>query len=175
LRIEPTVHAALRGAAERVGLSLNEYCARRLAMPASDPGSPAARAVARAWEVVGDGLAGVAVFGSWARGDATRESDVDLLVVVDDSVQVARSLYTKWDQQPCDWEGHRVEALFTKLPREVSGAAGIWSEVAVDGIVLFDRDLALSLLLVDVRGLIAAGHLVRRRVHGQTYWVEMAA
>jgi len=38
LRISPGLHAALREAATAQGLSLNDYCARKLAAPASSSG-----------------------------------------------------------------------------------------------------------------------------------------
>ena len=49
LRIEPGLHEALRNAARASGLSLNDYCARRLAAPTngSEVGG-AAHAVRRA-------------------------------------------------------------------------------------------------------------------------------
>jgi hypothetical protein len=50
----------------------------------------------------------------------------------------------------------------------------MWAEVAIDGIVLFERGLRLTEHLVRVRRDIAAGRLVRRMVHGQPYWTEVA-
>ena len=44
------------------------------------------RLKARLAEAYGDRLAGVVLFGSYARGEATPESDVDLLVVLDGPV-----------------------------------------------------------------------------------------
>jgi len=46
--------------------------------------------------------------------------------------------------------------------------------VAVDGIVLFERELRISSALVRTRRDIAAGRLVRRIVHGQPYWTAAA-
>ena len=51
-----------------------------------------AEAVARAGEVVGGSLAGVVAFGSWARGELTDASDIDMLIVVDPDTPVRRAL-----------------------------------------------------------------------------------
>jgi hypothetical protein len=56
----------------------------------------------------------------------------------------------------------------------VARLSGLWAEAAVDGVVLYDRDLSVSRRLVEVRNRIVAGEIVRRRVHGQPYWVEAA-
>jgi len=52
--------------------------------------------------------------------------------------------------------------------------AGIWAEVALDGLVLFEQGLRLSTRLVQVRREIAAGRIVRRVAHGQPYWTGVA-
>ena len=43
----------------------------------------------------GDARCGVVVYGSWARGKATSESDVDVLVVLDASAALTRDIYRK--------------------------------------------------------------------------------
>lgn len=172
LRLDPRLHGTLRRAAAEAGLSLNEYCARALAGAQPGVSGPGWETVERAAATVEAGLAGVVVYGSWARGEAARESDVDVLIVVDRSVPVARSLYGKWDEEPVSWEGRRVEPHFVHLPPAGALPSGTWAEVAVDGIVLFDRDLKVSRYLVGLRRMIVEGALVRREAHGQPYWVE---
>lgn len=176
LRIDPGLHAALREAAAEAGISLNEYCSRKLAAPVGD-----LAAFQGAWETVGraaglfaDALVGVAVFGSWARGEESSGSDVDALVVVEARVEIARGLYRRWDEAPVSWDGHEVEPHFVHLPGPEDEATGLWAEVALDGLVLFERDLRLSAHLARVRRDIADGRVVRRTVHGQPYWVRAA-
>jgi predicted nucleotidyltransferase len=173
LRIEPGLHAALRQAAAAAGLSLNEYCGRKLASPGTVAG-PAARSVARAAEVAGDSLVGIVAFGSWARGTAGIESDVDLLIVLDRQLQITRQLYSAWDEEPLVWDGHPVEPHFVQMGDIDTRASGLWAEVAIDGVVLFERNLEISRRLVEVRRQIAAGRLVRHTVGGQGYWIEAA-
>jgi len=175
LRIDSGLHAALKVAAEAADMSLNEHCARKLAAPGANLGSPAATAVVeRAATLLGGGLVGVVVFGSWARDELAEGSDVDLLLVVEDGVTLTRELYRRWDESPVRWEERRVEPHFVHLPAGNDRVAGLWAEVAVDGIVLFERGLAVSRRLVALRRDIAAGRVVRRTVHGQPYWVEAA-
>jgi len=175
LRIDPGLHEALRKAARECDLSLNDYCARRLAAPAGGcHAGDAARAVARAASLFGDRLVGVAAFGSWVRGEAATTSDVDLLVILEDDVSLTRELYRRWDETPADWAGHPVEAHFVHLPAPDAVTGGVWAEAAIDGVVLFERRLAVSRRLAAVRRHILSGRLVRRVVHGQPYWAEVA-
>jgi len=176
LRIDPGLHGALREAARSAGVSLNEYCARKLATPtfAVDGLEFTIEAMRRAAMVIGESLIGLAAFGSWTREELHDESDIDLLVVVEDKVRLSRDLYLAWDEAPIRWNGHRVEPHFVHLPGSERSTLGLWAEVAVDGIILFTRDLTLPSRLARVRHDIAAGRIVRRVVHGQPYWTEAA-
>jgi predicted nucleotidyltransferase len=175
LRLPPALHSALQAAARAGGLSLNEYCVRRLAAGATglatDPG--AATLVAHASAIAADALVGVVLHGSWTRGEATAASDVDVLIVVDARISLGRALYHAWDEQPAAWQDRPVDASFAHLPHEpVTG--GLWPEIAVNGLVLFERNWEISAQLVRIRQAIADGRLVRRVAHGQPYWTTMA-
>jgi len=174
LRIDPGLHAALREAAKAAGTSLNEYCARKLSIPASVPAEPAIGVLTRAAAVVGDALLGVVAFGSWARREMGEGSDVDLLVIVEGGQEIDRGLYRSWDEAPLYWDGHLLEPHFVHLPDSGSRLSGLWAEVAVDGVVLFDRDMMVSKRLVEFRREIASGRIYRRHSHGQSYWVGVA-
>jgi len=171
LRLPPALHGALHAAAAAAGLSLNEYCVRRLATAgpgvAVDPS--AAALVQRASALAGPALVGVILYGSWARGAATAASDVDVLIVVDRTLPLTRDLYRRWDEAPVQWHGRLVDPHVVHPPRaQVVG--GVWAEAALDGVVLFERTWQLSASLGAIRRDIAAGRLVRRLVHGQPYW-----
>jgi predicted nucleotidyltransferase len=174
LRIDAGLHAALRAAARAAGVSLNDYCVRKLAVPSGDPSALRAPAdlIARAAAVVGEGLLGVVAYGSFVRGEAASTSDVDALIVVDASVSLTRALYRRWDEVPLTWNGRTVDPHFVHLPSADERSSGLWAEVAVDGIVLFERGLCVSEHLVRIRRDILHGRLVRRFVHGQPYWAE---
>ena len=172
LRLDPSIHAALRSAARAAGLSLNDYCARTLASPGGAVVAGAADVVRRAAALCGDRLVGVALYGSYVRSEAEVSSDVDVLVVVDRALRLTRALYRKWDEAPISWERRLVEPHFVHPLEAAAVPSGLWAEVAIDGIVLFERELRLSRTLVRVRHDILAGRLVRRVVHGQPYWAE---
>ena len=170
LRLPPALHAELRGAARRSGVSLNEYCVRALAAPGMDPAGPGAAIAARAVAHFGPDLVGVLLFGSWARGEATATSDIDALVVVEASRPITRALYHEWDRTALEHDGHPIEVHLVGMPT-LEGAPGtLWLEAALDGVVALDRDGRIARHLGRVRRDIAAGGRIRRRVHGQPYW-----
>ena len=173
LRMPPGMHAALRAAAGSAGLSLNEYCVRKLALPGPALDDRAQEIVMKTMAVVGAPLVGIIAFGSWARGEMSSRSDLDLLVVVEDDVEVTRDLYHKWDREAATWGPHPVELHFVHVPDAGARPSGLWAEVALDGVVLFERDLELSRRLVELRHRIVESGLVRRLAHGQPYWVEV--
>lgn len=176
LRINPRLHGALREAARAEEVSLNEYCARKLAAPMGALAShrDAAAAVSRAGALFGAGLIAVVAFGSWARGQMADGSDVDLLVVLEKEVDLTRDLYRRWDASPLHWEGRPVDVHFAHIPEPDRTVGGVWGEVALDGVIIFERDLRLSARLTLVRRDIAAGRIARRTAHGQPYWTEVA-
>jgi hypothetical protein len=135
-------------------------------------GDPGWQAVERATVVVGGALMGVAVYGSWARGEPMETSDVDVLVVLEASTPITRGLYRQWDREPVRWEGRSVEPHFVHLPPPGQWPTGTWAEVALDGIVLLDRNLVLSRRLVEFRRRVLDGSMKRKEIHGQPYWVR---
>jgi predicted nucleotidyltransferase len=172
LRLPAPLRDALQSAASPAGVSLNEYCVRRLASGGGLSAHADAPVIAtRAANVCGHSLVGVILYGSWARGTTHAGSDVDLLIVVDRPRGLTRALYRAWDARPVTWEGRPVDPHFVHLPAEGRVASGVWAEAALDGVVLFEADLRISMALGRVRHDIAAGRLLRRVASGQPYWV----
>jgi len=174
LRLDPALHARLRDTAGRLDISLNEYCSRILAAPGSRALVPAGEVIQRLHARFGRNLAGVVVYGSWARGELVSTSDVDLLVVLSPDVPIRRSLYREWDDDDPRWDGRVVEPHFVHLAGVGGEISGTWAEAAVEGIVLLDPELTISRRLMGIRRRIAEGEIVRRLVHGQPYWVQAA-
>ncbi len=170
LRMSPDLHDTLRSAARAAGLSLNEYCLRRL-LTGSVVHDDAAALVSRAAAVTGRRLVGLVLHGSWVRGNAASGSDVDALIVVDRHVSLSRSLYRAWDREPLTWGGRPLDPHFVHLPAAPT-VSGLWAEIATHGLIVFDRDGELGTCLARVRGAIADGRLRRRTAHGQPYWTE---
>ena len=173
LRIDPDLHETLREAAGVAGVSLNRYCARKLAAPTESTDPAATAVVGRAASVLGDSLLGVVAFGSWARGEEAANSDLDVLLVVGEEVSIARGLYRSWDDgSALAWDGHEVTPHFVHLPSGSEGVSGLWAEVALDGLVLFERELTVSRYLAHVRRRVLRGELSYRVAGGHTYWVH---
>jgi predicted nucleotidyltransferase len=168
----------LREAASEAGVSLNDYCARKLGVPVGDLSAlaGASAVVARAAKMFEGDLVAIVVYGSWSRGEAAAGSDLDVLIVIEPDVPITRALYREWDSLAAiTWEGHVVDPHFVHFPDEkVGGTTGSWAEAAIDGIVIFERGLRTSRRLARIRREILAGRLVRRVVHGQPYWSEVA-
>jgi len=170
LRLPPRLHARLAQSARKAGLSLNEHCMRSLARAEAQPESPVNDIVAAAIEQLGPGLVGAAIFGSYARGEAGPASDVDVLFVVSDDVEVTRSLYDPWDMQEFTIDGHRVEPHFARMRIEADRISGFWAEIAVDGVVIYDPELTLARELIRIRHAILGGLMVRRTAGGHSWW-----
>ena len=178
LRIPSDLHSRARRLAQEQGVSLNEYCRCAIeSYTGTVTSEPRAANRGGPWVdaarlVVGDDLEGVALFGSEARGEARESSDVDLLVVVADRLELSRKLYRGWDNR--SGMDRRVSPHFVHLPSSVLEAGSIWYETAMDGIILFERDRSISSFLQSIRRAIADGHVRRGYAHGHPYWVKEA-
>lgn len=176
LRLPSRLHGTISDEAASAGLSVNEYCVRRL-RAATGPltlHAGAQAVITRADEMFGDRLVGLILHGSFARQEARVSSDVDVLVVVESSVRLARSLYRAWDATPLTWDGRTVDGHFVHLPSDAAPAGSVWCEAAIEGIVLRDPDGRIDAALRRVRAAIAGGTFVRKRAHGHRYWTRVA-
>jgi len=181
LRVPSALHVRLKDDARMAGCSLNEYCAQILEAGTTGIrtcGLPMEESfirdlISHARKVLGDSLMGVVVYGSWARGEAGDSSDVDVMLIGDSGLRITRSLVARWDEQPMTYGQKLVEAHFVALADPAQSVSGLWAELAVDGIVVFERGFRVSRVLSRVRAEIAAGRLQRRSSHGQNYWVHV--
>jgi len=177
VRVGPPLHQRLSDEARALRLSLNEHCVRRLS----------GTAVAERLAGVGvdaafiDRLVGafpatplaVVLFGSVARGEAGTASDVDLLVVFDAEATITRSLYRRFDAAVDLSEfPHPPNPHLVSLPGATANCGGLWFEVALDGLVVWERGTAVSAFLRALRDRISSGALRRRTVYGHPYWVR---
>lgn len=176
LRLPGALHGLVQAGAQAAEVSVNEYCVRRLAAPGPTRAlaGPWLDIVTRADGLFGRRLVGVIAHGSWARGEATRDSDIDALVVLDAATPLVRATYRRWDDDPLSWDGRRVDVHFVHLPDGERPLSGLWYEAAVEGIVIHERAGALSAQLLRARQAIASGRVVRKIVQGQPYWTDAA-
>ena len=119
---------------------------------------------------LGDRLVSLALFGSRARGDAQESSDYDLFIV-------ARDLPAKlWDRQlflrkPLK-PFKESFSVIAKSPEEFEAALpSLYLDLAVDGIILFDRDDYIAAKFRRIRELIAQAGLRRERIDGELMWL----
>ena len=186
LRIPSSLHQQLKLEARSADMSLNRHCRALLSRRTRDSSAeeshisvthagrsrrtPLQNLTARVLETWGGDLEGLALFGSFARGRQTANSDIDLLVVLSKGVTLDRDVYSRW--QLHRFNGREVSPLFVQIPGERERIGGLWYEVSLDGIVLFDKNLRLNRFLSHVRDLIADGRVKRMVTHGHPYWVR---
>ena len=120
--------------------------------------------------IFGRSLMGVVLFGSAARGSMRVGSDIDLLIVLSPETTLDRDIYDKFPGASID--GHEVSPLFVSFPLPGQELRSVWLEAAVDGIVLFDDDLALTRLFSRIRTKIVEGKVRRCLAYGVPYWVN---
>ena len=168
LRLPASIHALVRGSADCAGLSVNEYCVRRLAAGGSalTLDGPWAALMSRAADAFGPALVGVVAHGSWIRGTAGPDSDIDALVVVERSTRLVRTMYDSWDASALVWQARDVDVHFVHLPDERKVPPALWCEAALEGIVVWECDGRLSRALLRVRHDVAAGRIVRKTAQG---------
>lgn len=90
----------------------------------------------------------VIVFGSFARGEADAESDVDVIVVrsreVDEDDRAWRSATERWRESVRRLTGNSVQVLEVgelEAARLLRSRRPLWVDVQRDGLVVFGRDL----------------------------------
>jgi len=168
LRVPPRLHRALAERADRAGTSLNRLCIDLLSTGV-DSRDPESSLFAKLRGCFGPSLRAIVLFGSHARGSAMDTSDTDVLLVFAPETEISRALYRKWEDSP-DAEGSPDLSLHCVTPADPERAGGLWLEVALDGIVLWDADGATSRLLAALKRRIAEGRYVREKSHGHGYW-----
>lgn len=88
-------------------------------------------------------IVGVVLFGSVARGDADRSSDIDLFVVVDGDGTIGRRIGTKiareMEEQSFDGDRYQFEVL-VETPDSAASRGGSLTEIFDEGIVLCQTD-----------------------------------
>ncbi len=90
--------------------------------------------------------------------------------VLEASRPITRTLYHEWDRVPLEHDGHPIEVHFVGMPTPGDPTGTVWLELALDGVVVLDRDGRVAHHLGRVRRDIATGTRLRRWAHGQPYW-----
>ncbi|MCX8162401.1 MAG: nucleotidyltransferase domain-containing protein [Candidatus Bathyarchaeota archaeon] len=121
-------------------------------------------------EVYGEEFLGLALFGSWPRGEAKPDSDVDVFVVLNSlsGFEVRSKIYgviaTKVGRSVT-----LINARLDDLSREGLEVTSLLLNILYDAIVVYDRLGVLKRLAEDVRRLIEKANLIRYRTPDGKY------
>ncbi len=178
LRIPPALHKELATKARREGLSLNVFCLHListamhrslLTVPWKDK---LETVVTYLKKYHGKALLGVIVFGSRVTGEATDDSDLDLLIVLDNRIPIRRGLYRGWDRDSPQIGVGLLDPHFTHLPNHVYEAGAVWLEAATSGEIVYDPQHRIQKILMTLQQPIASGTIRRGWSHGHPYWTR---
>jgi len=120
---------------------------------------------------LGERLDAVVLFGSRARGEATEESDWDLLIVVEGLPRSPLARQRLWlSIVPRAWLTQAAPLLRT--PEEwYRRVTPLTLDIALDGRVLYDAQGRMQAFLKALRHHLHRIGLVRRHVDGQPVWL----
>lgn len=165
LRLDPELHGQLKKQAVKEGVSLNQLIVDKLSS-----GKTSQFGIIR--KVFKDRLVGIVLFGSHVRNEERESSDIDLLLVLSEDSRIERELYSLWDEKVQVSLGEKYSPQFVKIPKEPRLASSIWLEVALEGVILYERGLELRKFIFELKHMIASGVFRRQLIYGQPYWVR---
>lgn len=116
-------------------------------------------------------LVAVAAFGSQVSGEATADSDLDLLIVLKPLDPITRSLYAWWDRNVAK-KRFTINPHFVHLTSNVENPGSLWFEIALNHEILFEKNQALQAKLTGIQGLISSGKVSRKWSYGHPYWIR---
>lgn len=136
---------------------------------------PLLEAIKQKWE---QELLGVVLFGSAVRSEEREDSDIDLLLVLQPEVSLSRKYYEEWnqlvDQIQSQWPPLlKISPHFVQLPKDLLSIGGLWYEVSIEGIILWQQGNEVQNILRNIRRLISEGKIQRKYSHGHPYWIKM--
>lgn len=118
---------------------------------------------------LGESLISIVLFGSLARGEATEASDLDLFIVARDLPKHPLER-VKLLHEPKITIREGISAR-GKTPEEFeSYLAPMYLDIALDGIILFDRDNYMAAKIAHLRQLLRQVGLNRVRFDGEMAW-----
>lgn len=177
LRLSPEMHKTLTQKAKSQQTSLNRLAVKLLqeglrnrdSEPAHDADIKSLLPLIK--NEFKKNLLAVLLFGSVARGEATENSDIDLLIVLQASQPIKRNLYRWWESLPKSG-GLPINPHFVHLKASTEKASGIWFEVALDCRFFYQKGRSVEDFLEKLRQQIQSGELERAWSHGHPYWIR---
>lgn len=175
VRIDSKLHERLCSVASRENVSLNQKCIELLSQVDTNSkctDDDVLRIRASVNQMFNNSLIGIVLFGSTARGESRTTSDIDLLIVIENSINLNRSLYRKWDEFIAPHLADNITPHFVHIAPQSAQVGSLWLEVSLDGVVLFETEKLISNCLRRIRQNIADGHYTREINNGHPYWVR---
>jgi predicted nucleotidyltransferase len=130
--------------------------AAQLLLKLADASSIALRQIGEAASLLSPEPVSVIVFGSFARGEADAESDIDLAVVraddVDDDDERWADSIDAWRRKVVALTGNDVEIVevtASEAARKVHGRSELWRNIARDGVIVYGKALDELIARVD--------------------------
>jgi uncharacterized protein len=132
-------------------------------------------------EALGDSLVSVVLFGSVARGEATADSDLDLLIICQSLPDGRFARLRLLEEADRRFEADLVRlrsagirtrvACLLKTRGEASRTVPLYLDMVEDACLLHDRDGFFAAVLARLRGSLARLGAERRRRGRVRYWV----
>jgi predicted nucleotidyltransferase len=134
----------------------------------------------RLQEGLGESLVSAALFGSVARGEATRYSDIDLLIVIENLPRgrfqrlariepIEATLEDEFERLQRDGIFTRLTSLL-KTPKEAERFIPLYLDMVQDAIILFDKEDFLHQILDNLRQRLERLGARRLKVGRIRYW-----
>ena len=168
LRVPQALHSRLRAMAHNEGISLNQAIIQKLHLEKSHNEPSNLSWLLNAWP---DQVLALIKFGSQVRGEASDNSDVDLLIVLDQKTDLSTQLYRQWTRILPE-EFSRWSPQFAHLSSTIQDVGSLWFEVALEGEFLWERNDSVREFIYQLKDAIASGYLIRKWSHGQPYWIR---
>lgn len=183
LRVDSALHKSIANKAQQRGISLNRLCSALIENGlrenkqegVADFLNPALSPILKnLQEKFRGALVSLLAFGSRVSGQTTSASDLDLLIVLDDTIPIERTLYSWWEERISHNEDFEISPHFVHLPKQAMDAGSLWFEVALNHRTSWDPKFEATRFIEKIRRFISEDKIRRYWSHGHPYWVRTA-
>ena len=174
LRLDSGVFSRLKNFAQTSDKSINSVCTDFILNGLGHSHEKTHPVLQKLQEHFKSQLLGLVLFGSVSRGTERPSSDIDLLIVLAETIPIEGKLYRDWDNFSEGLSFEKYSPHFVHLPPDVLKSGSLWLEIALEGQVLFDTHGQVEQRLQHLRQLIAERIFKRDYAYGIPYWKKVA-